>query len=235
VTLSAFNESIYFDLTVEFPLLTTRKIFYDGVLGELAAFVRGPKHLDDFKKWGCNYWGPWANEDGSIDIDYGNKWIDWRGYNQLEALVQGLKEDPNGRRHMMTSWAPENVLGDRLSLPCCHHTYQFYVRRGFLDMHWIQRSTDVMIGLPSDAVLAAAMTMSLAKEVGLMPGEVMMTLGDTHIYALHMLEARELLERKQRNPPRARYTGSGLTDFDPTKLRVDSYNPNESLKFEVIA
>ena len=237
-TYSLFGSQLSFDLQAEFPLISGRRIYYKGVLGELAAFVRGPKNLRDFEAHGCNYWAQWADDEaGNIAIDYGNAWIDWDGVNQLEALIQGLRKDPHGRRHMLSSWNPSNVLRDTLSLPCCHHTYQFYVTNaGTLDMHWMQRSTDIMVGLPSDAVLAAAMTIALANETGLTPGRVQMSLGDAHIYDVHKEGVAEYLSRTTptNSQPSTAYAGT-LTSFVAQAFLINNYEPLEPIRFEVVA
>lgn len=185
----------------EFPLLLGRPIYYKGVIGELIAFLRGPKNMSDFKSQGCNYWDKFCDADGAIQLDYGNKWLDFNGVNQLEAVREKLLGDPSDRRMLITSWDPGS-LGS-LSLPCCHLLYQWYVRDGeYLDMMWYQRSVDVMLGLPSDIVLASLFNIMLANNVGLRPGDITMTFGDTHIYKEHYSGAREYLRRMGvRNAP----------------------------------
>jgi len=172
-----------------FPLLQGRKMFYKGVLGEFAAMVRQPKHIRDFEQWGCNYWKNWAKEDDSIDVDYGNAWF---ADGQMDRLRDKLKNDPYDRRMLINGWRPERL--NDLDLPCCHYSYQFYVRHGkYLDIIWNQRSVDMMIGLPADIILAATWLVTLANEVGLNPGIVTMNLGDCHIYEEHVEQAKDYL------------------------------------------
>jgi thymidylate synthase len=224
-----------------FPLLTGRKMFYKGVLGELAALLRGPQHVKDFEIFGCNYWKDWADKDGNLTLDYGNAWTDYNGFNQLEDVINKLKTDPTNRRIMLTSWRPDRLAS--LSLPCCHHTYQWYVRDGkFLDMIWMQRSVDTMIGLPSDVILAATWNMLIANEVGLLPGELTFQLGDTHIYAEHWEQAHKYVALVQlgRNPLPPRYKldkpmWSDTTSFVPDDLEIINYNSLQAMKFELKA
>lgn len=232
ITKAIFPSSLTVSLADDiFPILQARKMFYKGVLGEFAAFIRGPKSLADFEKWGCNYWGPWADPDGSLRLDYGNAWLE---HGQLERLIRTLKTNPYDRRLLVTGWRPENL--HNLSLPCCHHTYQFYADTyGKLHMLWMQRSVDLMIGLPSDVILAAAWLIALAREVDLLPGTITFSLGDTHIYEEH-LKAAELYVRRVNSvefePPTYHYTGRRFFDFEPDQLGVD-YAHFGAIKMEV--
>lgn len=216
-----------------FPLLTSRKAYPKSVLGELAAFFRGPKTLKDFEKFGCNYWKQWADDDGSIRVDYGNKWIDFAGINQLEMVLRSLAEDPTGRRHVVTGWDPSTLA--TASLPCCHMMYQFYVDNdGYLDMLWYQRSVDVMIGLPSDVILAAAWTVLFAQLLGYKPGSIKMVFGDTHIYESHFDNAYVYLNKPIFEPPK--YSTTDITSYDeftPSFISIYDYVHCEPLAFEV--
>ena len=121
-------------------LIQGRKMFPKGVLGELAAILRGPKKLKDFEAWGCNYWKQWAKKDGSIEVDYGNA---WHANGQIDFLKECLANDPYNRRMMINAWRPERL--NDLDLPCCHYAYQFHVTTdGYLNMVWIQRSVEML-------------------------------------------------------------------------------------------
>ena len=236
-TTSLFGESISFDMADGFPLLNGRKMYYGGILGEYAAFLKGPKKNKDFTDEGCNYWQTWAEEDGTLNLDYGNAWIDFNGVNQMAQLLTTLRENPTDRRMLISAWRPDKLK--ELSLPCCHYAYQFYVRDGCLDMMWHQRSTDVMIGLPSDIILSALMLISIAREVGLEPGKSVMTLGDVHIYESHQDGVVEFLTR---DPfitlPKYNYSHEPEPDntdlrFYPEKFEVLGYAPMSAIKFEL--
>lgn len=244
LTTSVFGRSLTIPvLNNEFPLLHGRTIYTKGILGEFAAIIRGPKCVEDFQKWGCNYWKLWADEDGKLDVDYGNAWLDFDGVNQLEELVNTLKTDPTNRRMIVSGWRP-NRLKD-LSLPCCHYGYQFYVcEDNRLHMIWTQRSVDVMVGLPSDIVLAATWLIALAYEVGLAPGTVKMDFGDCHIYEEHKLGAEQYLDNVLKlkdfaavriakynyNPPPL---FNKMTDFHPAELEIYNYSPVDTIKFKL--
>ena len=235
-TIAIFGSSLSFDLRTDgFPLLQGRKIFYKGVFGELAAMLRKPTHIDDFTKWGCNFWGQWAEDDGSINVDYGNAWF---ANHQIDKLKFMLANDPTNRRMMISGWRPDRL--NNLSLPCCHYNYQFYVEQGnTLHMVWTQRSVDVMIGLPSDMVFAAAWLMAIANEFGFTAGSVKMDFGDTHIYTSHVTGVHDyLLQLLQANtiPVASVYLGAKGKDFctfEPTDIEILHYNPQPTIRFEL--
>lgn len=241
-TKSVFGESLIIDMTdlQNFPLLHGRKIFYKGVLGEFAAMIRGPKCVADFEKFDCNYWKQWADEDGSLRLDYGNKWLDFNGINQFAEVKRKLKESPYDRRILISAWDPSTLSNN--SLPCCHFLYQWYVRNNtYLDMNWYQRSVDTMVGMPSDIILAAIWNILLANEVGLKPGRIKMDFGDTHIYEEHFENAKEYADYtfidKQAYPEYELVAPPGMRteDFVPFMLQINNYNPQCTMKFEVKA
>lgn len=236
-TIGLFGAQLKVDLAEGFPLLLGRKMFVNGILGELAAMLRGPKKLEDFTKWGCNYWEKWAKENGTIEVDYGNAWLDFNGVNQLEELRKALKHDYTSRRMVVNSWMPGRIK--ELDLPCCHYAYQFYVTTdNKLDMVWVQRSADMMVGLPSDIVFAAAWLMSIANEFGFGFGTITLQLGDCHIYNEHVINAEKYLEQaaacRYIEAPEATLTvkqGLKFETFEPKWLTVTGYNPKPAIKF----
>lgn len=235
-TQSLPNQILEFDISDGFfPLITTRKIHYKGVLGEYAAMIRGPKHINDFKDWGCNYWDKWANEDGSIDVDYGNAWIDYNGTNQVEEVLAAMDYNPASRRMVITGWRPDRVYDGSLSLPCCHHTYQFYVSDdGHVDLLWHQRSADWMVGMPSDMVLAATMLINIAKAAMKRPRNVVMIIGNAHIYGEHIDAAKEQCKRLPWNPPEYSYRWRRKWNtFEPDDLKIIDYKYHDPIKYEL--
>lgn len=217
----------------QFPILQGRRMYPKGVFGELAAFLKGPKTLKDFENEGCNYWEKWANDDGSINVDYGNAWLDFNGVNQLEDVLHSLSTDPNGRRHIISGWRPDNL--PYLSLPCCHLLYQWYVNGNHLEMIWYQRSVDTMIGLPSDVILAAAWNILMAEHVGLQPGKLVFMLGDTHIYKSHMDSVKEYLGATPLiGDNTVGYLNEGdLYNFNKDSISLIDYEPLDPIAFEL--
>lgn len=231
-------------------LIQGRKMYPRGVLGELAAILREPYTVRDFEAWGCNYWSKWADESGYLNIDYGKAWY---AEGQIEFLKECLANDPNNRRMLINAWRPDRL--SQLSLPCCHYSYQFYVADGYLSMVWIQRSVDMMIGLPSDILFAHAWLIAIANEFGYKTGEITMQLGDCHIYEQHYTGQPELGGRSPveeylanvlhtdksyyANEPHYIFTaelGKDFCQFDPGELLITAdYDCGPKLNLELYA
>lgn len=240
ITKSLFGKTLTIDVALGFPLLNGRKMFYTGILGELCAILRGPKNISEFHKFGCKYWDMWGDpETGDIDIDYGNAWLDFGGFNQVDVVIDAVKNDPTNRRMLISGWRPDRL--DSLSLPCCHYAYQFYVSdiNGVktLNMMWHQRSVDVMVGLPSDVAFAAAWLIAMSYFTNTKPGKIMFTLGDTHIYEVHEANALIYLNTpKSYRLPAWSFNTEADTIYDllPQDYTITGYNPKEKLKFELL-
>ncbi len=241
-TIAIFGETLTIDPAKHpqnyIPLLQGRKIHYAGILGELAAMLKGPKHLKDFKEYGCNFWNKWGKEDGSINIDYGNVWNDFNGVNQLDNLRDSLLGDPYSRRMVVTGWKPDNIPD--LDLPCCHLLYQWYVRKEqYLDMIWYQRSVDTMIGLPSNVLFAYIWNIMIAYNVGLVPGRVKMILGDTHIYKAHLKNVNTYIDQSDTCPNVVpEYSlqclpSQPFEDFIPSDIAIHNYHYQAPIPFEL--
>lgn len=239
-TQSRFGAMLKVPVYNTFPLIQGRKMYPKGVFGELAAILRRPKHINDFKTWGCNYWDTWAKEDGSINVDYGNTWFDFNGVDQIAKLKDQLANDPYNRRMIIAGWKP-NGLED-LDLPCCHYNYQFYVDNfNTLHMLWSQRSVDLMVGLPSDIVFAAAWLIAIANEFGMNPGFITFSLGDCHVYQEHYTAAETYVDRvvSAAELRSVSYTyhadDKDFTKFKPSYIKLGEYQHFEKLDLELKA
>jgi thymidylate synthase len=248
LTLSAPGLSLFTaPIELEFPIITTRKIFCRGVVGELAAFLKGARTLQEFKDFGCPYWDhnakQWWLNDGVREEEmvvgkiYGAQWRTWgvTRLDQLQMLVDGLKADPHGRRHILTTWNPEEL--DQGCLPPCHLLAQFYVRNDSLDCIIYMRSVDVALGLPSDLVLYGVLLMLVANHTGYRAGRLHFQFGDAHIYQPHLKKLGEQIERV--NPdkcaPRAVLDKHvNLFDFHPVHFLLTQYNPMEAIKYVLL-
>jgi len=216
-TVSLFGTSIKFDVANGgLPLLSLRKIFTKGVVGEFKGFLQDAKTVEEFQALGCPYWDLWAGEDGKLELDYPPR-------EQWDALIEGIKNDPGSRRHMINVWNHERL--DELSLPCCHFNYQFYVRDGFIDMIWTQRSLDVAIGLPSDLILATLYLSEIGRQTGLKPGTVKMNFGDTHIYREHWIPIAAMINHREPNKQKIDF------HWDGEELIFDYYAPHDRIDF----
>jgi thymidylate synthase len=230
VTASLPFQTLTFDLRDGLPLMTTRKSYYKGVFGEYAALIRGPQHIDDFTKWGCNFWKKWAQPDGTINLDYGNAWVDFHGENQMETVLNLLKNDYTDRRMLITGWDPSNLKN--VDLPCCHYSYQFWSDGKHLDLLWTQRSGDWMIGVPADALLASAMVNQFASLANMIPRNVTMMIGDAHIYEDHWEATREQTRRKPFDMPLYAYkTQQDLYSFEPDDFVVKHYEHHPAIDY----
>lgn len=233
-TKSLFGRSIKVDLTIHkdfIPLLNNRKMYYNGVLGEFAAFMHNAKSVEEFKSFGCNYWELWADAEGRLELDYSEQLFNFNGINQLDNLIESLSSDPYSRRHIISLWRPDRF--DKISLHCCHYSYQFYVTSdNQLDMIWNQRSVDIMVGLPSDIILAYLWVKSLSVMLGFKPGIITMNLGDCHIYEEHIRNSYSYLEFKApRVLPKASFGSTDITKFTKDCVDVYEYDPHETIKF----
>lgn len=233
-------------VAVEFPILTTRKLYPAGVVGELAAFIQGATELQQFKDFGCPYWdynaSQWAYNQGRPAKDhivgkvYGAQWRAWGStrLDQLQALVDSLKADPYGRRHILTTWNPEEL--DQGCLPPCHLLAQFYVYNGTVDCMVYMRSVDIALGLPSDLVLYGTLLMLVAKEVNLVPGRLHFQFGDAHIYEAHLEGMKKQLQRKGSvvYPRGILSKNASLFDFQPAQFTITNYEPLEPISYELL-
>jgi len=225
-----------------FPLLTTRQLHPKPVLGELAAFVRGAEDLAVFKSFGCNYWDgnaqAWVRnaarrrEHQRVGKIYGAKWRDFHGVDQLSCLVNGLREDPYSRRHLLVAWDPSE---EDQCLPPCHVLAQFYVTTDkALDVAVYMRSVDLCLGLPSDVILYSALLCLLAKEAGCSPGAVTFFLGDAHVYENHVPSWHEQEKSLVRAPPRYKLSeGASLLEFLPGDFEFPNYQGLPRINYEL--
>ena len=184
-TRSVFGRQTRFDLSKGFPCLTTKKLHLRSIIHELLWFLKGDtniKYLHDNK---VTIWDEWADENGDLGPVYGHQWRSWPtpdgGHiDQIQNLINSLKNNPDSRRHLVCAWNVAEV--DKMALPPCHCLFQFYVADGKLSCQLYQRSADTFLGVPFNIASYALLTMMIAQVCGLQPGEFIHTTGDTHIY-----------------------------------------------------
>lgn len=232
-TLSKFAETIRVNLMHGFPLLTTRKLNWTGIRHEFLWYLSGDRHVRDLRQH-VKIWDPFMDSDGFIDSAYGNLWRrhfrdeDGDHIDQLRSAIDLLKVDPNTRRAVVTAWDPLNVLGSKL--PPCHYTFAFNIQQGKVCCHVTQRSADIALGVPWDLAEYALLTNLVAQELGRMPGELVMTFIDAHIYAQHVDGLKELVKRTPKKLPRLMLK-PGLTVDKVTvdDLVLAGYDPHPSM------
>lgn len=197
-TRSVFGYQMRFDLSESFPLLTTKKMFLKGVIHELLWFLRGDTNIKYLTDNGVHIWDEWADQDGNLGPVYGSQWRSWPGpdgpIDQIRALIEQLRANPESRRHLVTAWNPADV--DRMALPPCHCLFQFYVAEGRLSCQLYQRSADAFLGVPFNIASYSLLTLMLAQTCGFAPGEFVHTFGDAHIYTNHEEQVARQLGRE---------------------------------------
>lgn len=205
----------------EVPLITSRKMYPTGIIGELKAFLQDAKTEDDFKKHGCNFWGAWTDK----PVDYARLLHHFNGVDQLDKVIKSLKERPGSRKHVISLWDPSS---DTLQPPCVMH-YQWQVIDDTLYMTWSQRSTDVMVGLASDMFSAWLWNQLMARATGYRPGEVCMQLSSCHIYDVH--DPDKLLAREPvHQSAKIVFEFNNIYDWD---AQVVSYKHHDPIKYEL--
>jgi len=197
-TLGVFGRQMRFDLAAGFPLLTTKKLHFKSIALELLWFLRGDTNVRWLQERGVNIWNEWADADGELGPVYGKQWRSWaapdgRSIDQIARLVDGLRNNPNSRRHIVSAWNPADV--DDMALPPCHCLFQFFVAEGRLSCQLYQRSADVFLGVPFNIASYALLTHMVAQAVDLEVGEFVHTFGDAHLYLNHVEQAQLQLTR----------------------------------------
>jgi thymidylate synthase len=216
-TLSVFGRQIRHDLRKGFPLLTTKKLHFKSIANELIWFLSGDTNTKWLNENGVKIWDEWATEDGSLGPVYGKQWTQWPtkdggSINQIENVVNQLKNNPNSRRILFHGWNVEylpdesvspqqNALNNKMALPPCHLLYQFYVANGNLSAQLYIRSSDSFLGLPYNIASLALLTHMLAQQCDLEAHEIIVSIGDLHIYANHKEQVKEQLLRAPKELP----------------------------------
>ena len=237
-TLGVFGRQIRFDLAQGFPLLTTKKLHWRSIVVELLWFLRGETNVRWLQERGVSIWDEWADpETGELGPVYGRQWRSWpapdgRSIDQIARLLAGLKANPSSRRHIVSAWNPAEV--DEMALPPCHCLFQFFVADGRLSCQLYQRSADVFLGVPFNIASYALLTLMVARDVGLEPGEFVHTFGDAHLYLNHLDQARLQLSREPRAFPSVTLAeGKGLFDYEFEDVALEGYDPHPHIKAPV--
>jgi thymidylate synthase len=237
-TLSLFGYTLRFDLSEGFPLVTTKKVHFKSVVYELLWFIKGQTNIEYLKSNGVSIWDEWADPQGNLGPIYGFQWRSWPDYqgssiDQLSAVIESLKQNPNSRRHIVSAWNPAMI--DQMALPPCHILFQFYVAEQKLSCLLYQRSADCFLGVPFNIASYALLTHLIAQVCGLKVGELVHVLGDAHLYINHLPQARLQLSREPRPLPRLELNPKvqNLFDFDYPDIRLLDYLPHPPIKADV--
>lgn len=262
-TIKVFGRQMRFNLTKGFPLLTTKKMAWKGIVSELLWFIEGSgneRRLAEIRYgkdreelagretiWTANAndpnWLPKAQCEGDMGRIYGVQWRNWatpiyqdgkidgfRYVDQLTQVIEGIKKNPYGRRHILQAWNPGEI--DNMALPPCHMVVQFDVSPQGLSCHAYLRSQDVFLGSPFNIASYALFTMMVAQVCGLEAYELIITTGDTHIYMNHLEQMAEQIERVSFPPPTVvlDQTITNIDGFTMDSIQLIGYQSHDAIK-----
>ena len=234
-TLSVFGRQIRVDLSMGFPLLTTKKVFLKGVIYELLWFLRGESNIKYLVDHNVHIWDEWADNQGNLGPVYGVQWRKWKTgdgklIDQISNLINQIKKNPFSRRLVVSAWNPSDV--DKMALPPCHTMFQFYIADNKLSCQLYQRSADLFLGVPFNIASYSLLTMMIAQVCKLDLGDFVHTFGDVHIYLNHQAQVKEQLTRKPRNLPIMKINPEvrNIFKFNYEDFQLLNYNPYPSIK-----
>ena len=244
----AFGYQLRFDLQKGFPAMTTKKLAWKSVVSEPLWFIEGSdderrlaeilyqdnrENLNDKKTiWTQNaksdYWKDKSRFEGDVGRIYGVQWRDFNGVDQIKNLIDGIKNDPNGRRHILSAWNPSEL--HLMSLPPCHAFSQFFISNNKLSCQLYQRSCDMFLGVPFNIASYSLLIHLLAKECNLDVGEFIHTLGDYHIYHEHFDAIKIQLDRKPMKLPKLNLNKKNFFKYSLNDFILQKYNPYSAIK-----
>lgn len=237
-TRSVFGRQLRFDLTESFPLITTKRVFFKAVALELLWFLRGDSNVTWLQDRGVRIWNEWADDDGDLGPVYGVQWRSWptpegEQLDQIAQLIDHIKANPDSRRHIVSAWNPGQI--EQMALPPCHILFQFYVADGKLSCQLYQRSADMFLGVPFNIASYSLLTLMVAQQTGLEPGEFIWSGGDVHIYDNHLDQVREQLSRDAQPYPQVRLARhpESIFDYVYEDFEVLGYDPHPTIKATV--
>ena len=244
-TQSVFGWQMRFDLNEGFPLLTTKKLHLKSIVHELIWFLQGDTNIAYLKQHGVSIWDAWADANGDLGPVYGKQWRSWPtadggAVDQIRQVVDEIRRNPDSRRLIVSAWNVGEL--PKMALLPCHTLFQFYVapsagagQAGKLSCQLYQRSGDIFLGVPFNIASYALLTHLVAQVCGLGVGDFVHTLGDAHLYANHLEQARLQLTREPRALPRLVLNPDvrALEDFRYEDIAIEGYDPHPAIKAPV--
>ena len=251
-TIGIFGAQMRFNLAGGFPLITTKRVFWRGVVEELLWILRGETNVDSLNLANVHIWDEWADENGELGPVYGKQWRRWEASNplvtsafgslrvqpryidQIANVIAQIRTNPNSRRLIVSAWNPSDV--DQMALPPCHTLFQFYVQDGRLSCQLYQRSADCFLGVPFNIASYALLTHIVAHLTGLEVGEFIHTIGDAHIYNNHLEQVRTQLKREHKGWPKLTILCAPKEDpkdYTYADFKLEGYDPHPAIKGDV--
>lgn len=258
-TISMFGYQVKYDLSEGFPLLTTKKVHLKSIIYELLWFISGDTNIRYLVLNGVNIWNEWpydnykkspdyknetlkefvekikndeefANKYGNLGPVYGSQWRNFNGIDQISELINGLKNNPDSRRHIISAWNPAEIKD--MMLPPCHAFMQFYVNDNKLSLQLYQRSADIFLGVPFNIASYSLFLMMVAQVTNLEVGEFIHTMGDAHIYLNHVEQINLQLTRTPKKLPKMVINKDivNITDFKYEDFTLEDYDPYPLIK-----
>lgn len=169
----------------------------------------------------AEYWKQKSKFSGDVGRIYGVQWRDFNGVDQLKNLIEGLKKDPDSRRHILTAWNPAEL--NNMSLPPCHAFSQFYVSNNKLSCQLYQRSCDMFLGVPFNIASYSILIHIIAKECGYEVGEFVHSLGDFHIYEEHFEQVKIQLTREPKKLPVLKFNQKKIHEYKTSDFELINY------------
>ena len=237
-TISVFGYQMRFDLSEGFPAITTKKLHFRSIIGELLWFLSGDTNVNSLHDMGVSIWDEWADENGHLGPIYGYQWRSWptadgRHIDQITKVVEQIKSNPTSRRHIVSGWNVGEI--EKMALPPCHTLFQFYVVDGRLSCQLYQRSADIFLGVPFNIASYSLLTMMIAQITRLEPGDFVHTLGDAHLYLNHLEQADHQLTREPRALPQMKINPwvTSIFDFKLEDFEIVDYDPHPGIRAPV--
>lgn len=259
--ISTFGYQMRFDLRDGFPLLTTKRVHFKSVVHELLWFIKGDTNIKYLVDNDVRIWNEWpyqnfknhedyngetqdefvariksdadfAEKHGKLGPVYGKQWRDFNGFDQLAKTIENIKNNPESRRLIISSWNPPQIKD--MALPPCHMMFQFYVSGNKLSLQMYQRSADAFLGVPFNIASYALLLALVAKVTGLEACEFIHTIGDAHIYLNHLEQVKTQLAREPRQLPKLKIVNRiNIEDFTYEDIVLENYNPHPTIKGKV--
>jgi thymidylate synthase len=237
-TKSIFGHQLRYDLSQNFPLVTTKKVHLKSIIYELLWFLKGETNIRYLKEHGVGIWDEWADENGDLGPVYGYQWRSWHTVNgevidQIKEVVQQLKTNPDSRRMIVSAWNVGELK--EMALMPCHIMFQFYVANNKLSCQLYQRSADLFLGVPFNIASYSLLTLMMAQVCGYEPGDFVHTFGDAHIYTNHFEQVELQLSRDARPFPQMKINPGvkDIFEFDYKDFELLNYDPHPGIKAPV--